>query len=314
MHGKSVGGLFKRPSMLSSRLLRQFIAVTEELNFGRAAVRLHMAQSPLSQAIRNLEEIVGAPLLIRTKRSVRLTAAGDVFLREARLSLKQEEQAVQAARRAHEGSLGRLGLGFVGSVGFDILPRVVRNFQKRFPDVRLDVIEMRTGDQVGKLLSHQLDVGIVRLPLPADAGLATRPIERDYFVAALPVNHRLAKRKIVDLADLRRDNFVLFSRELIPSMHTKVLSACLEAGFYPTIAYEVLQVVSAIGIVAAGAAVALLPSNLMAVKPEGMVYRPLKAPAAEIPIEAAVAWREWDENPALLSFLGMLPAWQANKT
>jgi len=294
--------------MLSSRLLRQFVAVAEELNYGRAATRLHMAQSPLSQAIRNLEEMVGVPLLLRTKRSVRLTAAGSVFLHEARLSLKQEEQAVEAARRAHAGSLGRLGLGFVGSVGFDILPRVVRNFQERFPAVRLDVLEMRTGDQVGKLLSHQLDIGIVRLPLPAGTGLATRLIERDYFVAALPAAHPLARRKIIDLAELRGDNFVVFSRELIPSMHTKVLSACLEAGFYPSIAYEVLQVVSAIGIVAAGAAVALLPSNLMAVKPEGMVYRPLKGAAAQIPIDAAVAWRGWDENPALHSFLSILPA------
>ena len=167
---------------------------------------------------------------------------------------------------------------------------------------------MRTGDQVGKLLSHQLDLGIVRLPLPAGTGLETRLIERDYFVAALPATHPLARRKIIDLAELRGDNFVVFSRELIPSMHTKVLSACLEAGFYPSIAYEVLQVVSAIGIVAAGAAVALLPSNLMAVKPEGMVYRPLQGAAAQIPIDAAVAWRGWDENPALHSFLSILPA------
>lgn len=295
--------------MLSSRLLRQFVTVAEELNFGRAAARLHMAQSPLSQAIRNLEEVVGVPLFSRTKRSVRLTPAGSAFLREARLSLQQEEQAVEAARRAHEGSLGRLGLGFIGSVGFDILPRVVRNFQQRFPEVRLDVVEARTGDQVGRLLSHQLDVGIIRLPLPlpAAAGLATRLIERDYFVAALPASHPLARRNVIDLADLRNDNFVVFSRELIPSMHTKVLSACLEAGFYPTIAYEVLQVVSAIGVVAAGAAVALLPTNLMTVKHAGMVYRPLKAPASQIPIDAAVAWRPWDENPALHSFLSTLP-------
>lgn len=294
--------------MLSSRLLRQFIAVAEELNFGRAATRLHMAQSPLSQAIRNLEAMVGVPLLLRTKRSVRLTPAGVVFLREAQASLKQEEQAVEAARRAHEGSLGRLSLGFIGSVGFDILPRVVHNFQARFPEVRLDVIEARTGDQVGKLLSHQLDVGIVRLPVAAETGLSVRLIERDYFVAALPATHPLARRHIIDLADLKGDSFVVFSRELIPSMHTKVLSACLEAGFYPSIAYEVLQVVSAIGVVAAGAAVALLPSNLMAVKHAGVVYRPLKSPASQIPIDAAVAWRSWDENPVLMSFLGTLPA------
>jgi DNA-binding transcriptional LysR family regulator len=289
--------------MLSGRLLRQFIAVAEELNFRKAADRLNMAQSPLSQAIRHLEDILEVQLLVRTNRSVTLTAGGRVFLEEARTLLRQEERAIAKARIATAAESGELALGFIGSLAYDVLPRLVDNFQARCPAVRLELHELRTKDQIEALQMRRLDVGVVRLPLSDADGLSTYQLQRDHFIVALPATHRLAKARTVNLADLAPDRFVLFSRKRVPSMYMKVMTACIEAGFYPSVAYEVLEIASAIGVVASGTAVSLVPSNLRVLTHGNVVYKELAAPASDIELEAALVWRQSDNSPTLQSFL-----------
>ncbi|MCA3642494.1 MAG: LysR family transcriptional regulator [Methylobacterium sp.] len=128
--------------MVHTRLLVQFVAVAEELHFGKAALRLHMAQPPLSQAIKNLEELVGVPLLSRNKHFVALTPAGAVFLEEARELLARGQRAIDAARRADQGVTGTLTVGFVGSVSYALLPRILRDFRVQFPSIHIDLREL----------------------------------------------------------------------------------------------------------------------------------------------------------------------------
>jgi DNA-binding transcriptional LysR family regulator len=294
--------------MLSNRLLRQFIAVAEELNYHRASERLQMAQSPLSQAIRRLESYVGVALFVRSKRNVTLTAAGRVFLDEARASLKRDEQAVLAARQADQGESGSISLGFVGSVGYDVLPVVIRNFHARFPHIKVDLNQLHTADQLERLRTHQLDVGIARPPIPDGRGIASRLINRDRLIVALPRSHRLADADAIALSDLRQDAFVLFSRTLVEPMYIKVLTACQDAGFYPHFTYEVQEVPSAIGVVASGTAVALLPACLRVVQHTDVVYKDLLPPASSLVLDTVIIWRENDPHAALNSFLNTLPA------
>lgn len=289
--------------MLTARLLRQFIAVAEELNFRKAAELLNMSQSPLSQAIRHLEEILEVQLLVRTPRNVSLTPGGRVFLEEARALMLQQERAISTARIATAFASGQLSLGFVGSLAYDLLPRLVGNFQAHCPNVQLELHELRTKDQIEALLMRRLDVGIVRLPLPDTDGLATRWLHRDHFMVALPATHRLAEAAAIELSELAGDRFVLFSRKRVPSMYMKVMTACIDAGFYPTVAYEVLEIASAIGVVASGVAVSLVPSNLQVLTHPDVVYKELAVPASRILLEAALVWRQSDNNPTLQSFL-----------
>ena len=289
--------------MLSGRLLRQFIAVAEELNFRKAAERLNMAQSPLSQAIRHLEEILEVQLFARSNRSVNLTPGGRVFLEEARALMRQEERAIAKARVATAVASGQLTLGFIGSLAYDVLPRLVSRFEARCPDVRLELHELRTKDQIEALVMRRLDVGIVRLPLPEADGLATHRLQLDHFVVALPAAHRLANATVVELSELAADRFVLFSRKRVPSMYMKAMTACIEAGFYPSVAYEVLEIASAIGVVASGVAVSLVPSNLRVLTHADVVYKELAKPASKIELEAALVWRQSDNSPTLQSFL-----------
>ncbi len=291
--------------MLNGRQVRQFIAVAEELNFRRAAERLHMAQSPLSQAIKGLEALLGVALFVRTQRSVALTPAGRVFLEQARLLQQHEARAVAATREATASAFGRLALGFIGSLAYDLLPALVARFQQHHPDVRLDLLEMRSNEQADALRARRLDVGLVRLPLEDDDGLATRMLRRDNFMVALPVGHRLTREAVIDLAALAHDQLALFSRQRVPSMFMKVVTACIDAGFHPHIAYEVQEIASAIGIVASGQAVALIPSSLEVLVHPQVVYRPLAHPAHAITLDAALAWRQADPNPALKAFLAL---------
>ncbi len=291
--------------MLNGRLVRQFIAVAEELNFRKAAERLHMAQSPLSQAIKSLEGLLGVELLMRTNRTVALTPAGREFLGQARLLQQQELLAIAATRSAVADPAGRLTLGYIGSLAYDLMPQLVAAHQLRHPQVHVDLLEMRSNEQAEALRSGRLDVGLLRLPLENADGLATRMLRRDHFMVALPLGHRLVDAEVIDLADLRSEKLALFSRHRVPSMFMKVMTACIDAGFHPNLAYEVQEIASAIGVVASGQAVALIPSSLESLVHPLVVYRPLAYPASEMALDAALAWRESDRGLALQSFLGV---------
>ena len=176
------------------RHLRYFVAVAEELHFGRAAVRLRMAQPPLSQQIQALERDLGVVLINRTTRRVALTAAGAAFLLEARRVLEQAERAVHTAQRASRGEIGHLAIGFVPSADLDILPRALRLWRKRFPETDIELRALLPGQQVEALRHGQIQLGILRLPVD-DRSLVVKSIHREPLMAALPVRHHCVKAR-----------------------------------------------------------------------------------------------------------------------
>lgn len=286
--------------------LRQYVAVAEELHFRRAAERLNMAQPPLSQAIRQLEDLVGATLLERSRQGARLTAAGAIFLDHARAMLAQEERAIEAARLTAEGIVGRLTLGFVGSVSYELLPGLLQAFRVRCPQVRLDLREQTSKEQVQSLHAGEVDAGLLRLPINDAADLRTRVLHRERFVAVLPRRHRLARAASVRLAQLKDESFMIFPADRIPSLHAKFMFACADAGFSPRVVLEAWQMPSMVGLVAAGFGVALLPSQITAMPHRGVVFKRISDASPQLDLEIAVGWRPDNASAGLKSFLALM--------
>jgi DNA-binding transcriptional LysR family regulator len=292
--------------MIPGRLLSQFIAVAEELHFGRAAVRLHMAQPPLSQAIKHLEELVGVPLLTRSKHFVALTPAGVAFLDEARELLTHGQRAIETARRASQGLTGRITIGFVGSVSYELLPRILRDFRTQFPSIHVDLRELTSTEQIDSLRGRKIDLGIVRLPLNNAADMNIRTIEVERFVAVLPRDHGLAATQTLRLEDLADEAFMIFPPERIPSLHAKFLMACEEAGFSPRIALEAWQMASMVSLAAAGMGVGLLPAQVRNSPHPGVVYKDLSNQSEHFELKIAAAWRPDDISAGVQSMLSVL--------
>jgi DNA-binding transcriptional LysR family regulator len=280
--------------------LRYFVAVAEELHFGRAARRLGMAQPPLSRQIRALEAELGARLLERTKRHVALTAAGAVLLEEARRLLAQAERVVEAVHRAARGQTGRLAVGFVGSATYGLLPEILRRFHRRFPEVALTLAEMGSPMQLRALGERRIDVGFLR-PAALDATLVGRVVQREPLLVALPAGHRLAKVEGIRLEDLASEPFVMFPREPRPSYGELLIGYCVAAGFSPRVAQETNEMQTALSLVAAGIGVTLVPASVRSVRRANVVYKPLgeKGPVTEL----TVVHRREDDSAALGAFL-----------
>src|SRR5579863_828003 len=275
---------YDRPMEL--RHLRYFVAVAEELHFGRAAERVHIAQPPLSQQIRRLEDELGVQLFDRTKRRVELTHAGRAFLREARQTLARAEQAVRAAQQAGRGEVGELAVGFVGSATYLIVPLVLKTFRHRFPKV-----ELRLG---------QIQVGFFR-SVSDDEALTFEWILEERLVMALPESHPLARHRRVELTKLSEDSFVLFPRAIGPGFYDLIVSQCRRAGFTPRVALEASSVQTIVGLVAAGMGVALVPASCQNFRRAGVVYKAIREPGPTV--KMAVAWRRGDRSPVLRAFL-----------
>jgi DNA-binding transcriptional LysR family regulator len=287
------------------RHLRYFVAVAEELHFGRAAIRLHMAQPPLSQQIRQLEEEIGVTLLDRTKRRVELTPAGRAFLEEARRTLGQAERAVRTAQRASRGETGHLAIGFVPTADLDVLPRVLALWRTRFPDVEVELYALSPGQQVEALREGRIQVGLLRPPID-DAGLTVEPIHREPLVAALPERHPLARRARIRLGDLHADAMILFPRDSSPSRYDMLVGVCRYAGFAPRVVHGEYTLPTNLALIAAGLGVTLLPASIRNLQRTGVVYRPLMPPVPEL--EMAVAYGREERSPVLPAFLDVLRA------
>ncbi|MDR3630489.1 MAG: LysR family transcriptional regulator [Desulfocapsaceae bacterium] len=283
------------------RHLRYFIAVAEELHFGRAARRLAMAQPPLSQQIKALEEEIGAVLLQRTKRQVELTTAGQVFLIEARKTIIQAKQAVRSAQRAARGELGQLAVGFVGSAIYGKVPSLFRLMRTRFPEVSLLLQDLTSEDQVEAIKKNRIDVGLVRPPLQAVEPLAMRVIWREPLVVALPAGNPLSLQKVIAVEALARESFIQIPRQVAPGFYDQVMQVCAQAGFSPQVVQEARTTPTIVSLVAGGMGVSLLPASLQGLQHAGVVYRPLQEPSPVI--DMAVIWRPDDPSPTLRSFL-----------
>jgi DNA-binding transcriptional LysR family regulator len=288
------------------RHLRYFVAVAEERHFGRAAERLHMAQPPLSQQVRQLEAELGIRLFDRTTRRVDLTPAGELLLDRARRILDDVDAVSIDVGRAERGEVGRLAVGFTGSATYELLPSIANALRTELPDVELELHgEMLTPAQVEALLSGTLDVGLLRPPVHS-ADLEVHVIRREPLVAVLPVGHPLAGDRWVKLAALADDGFVSYPSHFRSVMHDAVEAACRKAGFTPVVVQEVAETATLVSLVAAGIGVALVPASVQHLRITGTTYRPLAGSTEEVAL--AVASRANDPNPVVGRFLGRVRA------
>ncbi|HCF2339681.1 LysR family transcriptional regulator [Pseudomonas paraeruginosa] len=275
--------------MADLRQFRQFVAVAEELSFRRAAERLHMAQPPLTTAIRRLEEEVGARLLERDNRIHRLTPAGRAFLDEARRTLAQAERTLAAARSAASGR-PTLRLSFVDSTINLLLPRILQAFRQGGDALDFQLQEDTTAAQLEALREDRTDAGLIVLPVERQPGLHTHQLVDGEMRVALPEGHPLAHHANLRLEQLAGEPWLLFPRHHGPGMHDLIASACAEAGFVPNVVQQARQMQTIAGLVAGGIGVALVPSLLQPLRPPGVVFRPLRG-RARIPYRLALAYR-----------------------
>ena len=270
------------------RHLRYFIAVAEELNFTRAAEKLHMAQPPLSQQIQQLETQLGFQLFRRTKRTVVLTEAGQVFFEESQKIMQQVDRAIQLAQQTSRGELGQLTIGFVSSAAHNVVPAILQQFRTLHPAVKLELHELTTNEQLQRLRFGQIDIGFVRPPVEED-GINSEIVFREPLIVALPETHHLADRAQVELRELSTEPFILFPRSLAPGLYDPIVSLCQEAGFSPIAAQEALQMQTIVSLVAAEIGVAIVPESMQNFQRCGVVYKPLQESTFIVAI--ALIWR-----------------------
>jgi DNA-binding transcriptional LysR family regulator len=281
------------------RHLRYFIAVAEELSFTRAAERLHIAQPPLSQQIRQLEASVGVKLLRRTSRRVQLTHAGGFFLEQAYQAMKSVDQAAVLAQRAERGEIGRLVVGFLEYTSYTLIPPILQAFRDRFPEVDVVLRLLPNTQQVNALRSGHVDVTLLRPPIDDD-GISSELIFRETFMLAMPATHAMAKKRKVSIRDFAKDPFIMYPRELGPSFYSELYGLLGTAGFLPKVALEVSQIHTAVALVGAGIGVALVPQSTQRIVWGNVVYKPL----AERPpdIDVVLAWQKKLPSPLIEAF------------
>ena len=276
-----------------------FVAVAEELHFGRAAQRLHIAQPPLSQQIKALENELGAQLFSRTKRRVELTAAGELLLEEARLTLEQAARTEKVVKEAEAGIRGRIDVAFVTSASYSVLPDVIRSFRTNHPQIDLSLHEMIPARQLEALERKEIDVGLLRPPV-SESCFEIAPILAEPLVAALPANHRLVNRQSISLKSLAEEAFVLFPRKHGPGLYDLIVRACHDAGFTPKMAYEANEMQAILAYVAGGLGVTLVPGSVTGFHLHDIAYRPLKG--SRTCIELALIWNPANASKVLETF------------
>jgi DNA-binding transcriptional LysR family regulator len=276
--------------------LASFVAVADHLSFVRAARQLHISQPALTAQIHNLEEELGVQLFTRNRRMVSLTEVGNIFLTEARATLNRAALAVERARRAARGEIGRLTIGFVSCAALEIVTRIVIAFRKKNPDVSLELINLATASQIKGLIGKSIDIGFLRLPLSHE-DLKITVIHREGFVIVLPRGHRLAQ--------LQNEPFVAYSRRWAPGFFDSVVQLCTREGFSPNIVQETAEMYTAVALVAAGAGVAILPRSVALAQSARIAMKllPLSIGVSEI----AIATRADDQAVLVRSFLTLAP-------
>ncbi|WP_328391940.1 LysR substrate-binding domain-containing protein [Nocardia sp. NBC_00416] len=285
--------------------LTHFVAVAEELHFGRAAERLRMTQPPLSRQIQLLEKEVGAELFDRSNRTVKLTRAGRAFLLDARRLLQQAERAALAVHRVSAGTGGVLRLGFTGASVHSGLPRVLAAARTALPDVDVELREMVTMDQVEALSEGALDLGMVRPPI-SRPDLTTRTFVREGLIAALPTDHPLAGAGPVPVTALHGVEMVMHAPVEARYFHDLITTVLHAAAVVPVITQYMTQIHSILALVNLGWGVALVPESAAGMRFDHVAYRPLEGVGAHVELD--LVWRQGNENPAFARLMSTLAA------
>ncbi|SJZ39147.1 DNA-binding transcriptional regulator, LysR family [Enhydrobacter aerosaccus] len=287
------------------RRLRQFVAVAEERSFRRAAERLNVSQPPLSVAVQRLEADMGVTLLDRTRHHVRLTVAGEAFLREARRTLAHAQLSVEVAQRAAVGKLGTLRLSFVPSAALDVVPRLLRAFHADYPDVKLMPSGETTSQQLAALLGETTDVGIVVPPLHDAKDLRVENLCEQELMLAVPRTHAISNQRRVQLRDLSGEAFVGFSFKEGPGFESVVVAACQDSGFIPNFVQVAPQMQTVLALVASGMGIALVPQAMQSVQMENVAYVQVRRGIVPVKYALGIAFRPSNDNPALGAFVAL---------
>ncbi len=285
------------------RQLKQFIAVAWEKHFRHAAEPLNMTQPPLSQAIMKLEQDLGVQLLSRHRKKVELTSAGDVFLRGAYETIARMSKLENDTKRAAEGLIGRLSIGFPGSAVYEALPQSIRKFRRHFPDIQLDITERSTLNQVEALLKGEQDSGLLRPPITNETLFDVYPLNTEELVLVLPNGHPHATKERVSLRDFAGEDFITFAPETSPNLHSLVLKTCMGAGFTPHITQTAPQIQTHISLVSAGLGVALVPECAAQITHPNVIFRRLSGAQQSSRTTMALACRKDDQNIITRSFI-----------
>ena len=272
------------------RQLQQFVVLAETLNFREAADRLFMSQPPLSVSIKKLEEEIGVALFNRNKHKVFLTDAGQAVLENARKSLFHAGEVARVARSTALGLSGHIRIGFVGSAKYSLLPRLLPKFRSQYPDVTITLEEEKNALIVQAIENNDLDLGIVRVPLAWKSVVKYETVEEDYFVAALPANHPLAKKTQLKLSDLKDESFIQYTRSIIPGLNAVTMLLFQEAGFVPKVTQEAVQVETLLCMVESGLGVALVPSIVRRHPSRSIAFRKISGLSESNTIGLAIAY------------------------
>ncbi len=284
--------------------IRCFVAVAEELHFGRAAERLNMTQPPVSRQIRLLEHQVGTELLVRTSRTVRLTAAGRSFLGEAVRILRIAEEASATARRVARGEGGSLAIGFTAASGYGLLPRLLRLVREQSPGVSLTLKELVSRTQLEALAEGQLDLGLLR-PHSEHGQLDTIALASERLVLAISAREAAAWPDSPTLADLHAKPFLMYSPYEAHYFHQLLQGLFDREGVHPEVVEYVTQIHTILALVHAGIGVALIPEAATRLHFEGVALRTLRTRPRR-PVETVCSFRKANDNPILLALMPKL--------
>jgi DNA-binding transcriptional LysR family regulator len=283
--------------------LRCFVAVAEELHFGRAAIRMHMTQPPLSRQVQLLERGLGIQLLERNNRSVKLTAAGQGFLRDARHILAFSDQAADGARRLARGEAGSLTLGFTAVSAYQMIPQLLARAAQDLPGLQFTLKETVSSAQLEALAAHRIDVGFVR-QVNDHATLDAQLISREPLLVAVPDNHPLARQPAIAVRDLDQQAFVMYAADEGRYFYDCIAGLFAMTGITPRYVYHLGQTHTVVSMVKAGLGVAIVPASAMQLHSDKLVFRPLKD--AELHAELYMVSRQDNDNPALPAFKGLV--------
>jgi len=293
--------------MINFRLMRHlwlFLAVAEEQHFGRAAKRLGMSQPPLSEQIQVLEQALKAQLFVRSRRGAQLTPVGQAILPAVRKFVQQMEQLEWAVREATAGQSGMLTIGAISSAMLEVLPAFLKRLRERHPELTVSVREIDSADALPLLQAGDIDLAFARLQGKPGADVQTLTMAQDALMVALPVQHRLARRRRIELTELADEAFVMFTRRVSPVYFDSITALCRSAGFSPRILHEVRSVATQVASVGCGQGIALVPAALRKMAPDSVTFKPLAQPVEVV--TTAAAWCRSSNNPAVQLAIGAL--------
>ncbi len=288
---------------MGPRQLKSFIALAEELHFGRAAKRVNLSQPALSLQVQGIEQEIQVKLFFRNRRRTELTQAGEVFLVEARELLLRTEHAITTVRRAALGQVGTLRIGFISTAAAMITPDLVKRFRDKYANVDIELRNVLTRDQLIQLQERKIDVGFLRMPLHTPPDISTRVIHREPFVLLLPADHPLARIKTLSLSECQGADFVMYTRKMAPGFHDLILNILHTNGLTPHVVQEAAEMYTLISLVATGLGIAIAPASIALHLVQNVVVREL--PTVEARSEIAIAWKKENASATTQLFLKM---------